>query len=227
MFSIVIPVYNEKNNIKVLIEEILISIKKKYIFEIIIVNDCSTDDTLLEINKLSFKSLLLLTNNKNMGQSYSIAKGIKKSKFDTIITIDADGQNDPKDILSLVNLYFSKKNISLIGGIRKNRKDSLIKIYSSIIANKFRAWALNDNCPDTGCALKIFNKNIFLSFPYFDGIHRFLPALFKGFGHKTQFIIVNHRSRLSGKSKYGTFDRLFKGLFDIIRVKIILNKSNK
>ena len=103
----------------------------------------------------------------------------------------------------------------------------MIKIYSSIIANKFRAWALNDNCPDTGCALKIFNKNIFLSFPYFDGIHRFLPALFKGFGHKTQFIIVNHRSRLSGKSKYGTFDRLFKGLFDIIRVKIILNKSNK
>ncbi len=227
MFSIVIPVYNEKNNIKYLIDEILTSIKKEYIFEIIIVNDCSTDGTLNEIVELSFNSLFLITNDENMGQSYSIAKGIKKAKFDTIVTIDADGQNDPKDILSLVNLYFSNKNLSLIGGIRKNRKDNLVKIYSSIIANKFRAWALRDKCPDTGCALKIFNKKIFLSFPYFDGIHRFLPALFKGYGYKTHFIEVNHRSRLNGKSKYGTFDRLFKGLFDIIRVKIILNKLRK
>ena len=115
----------------------------------------------------------------------------------------------------------------MVGGIRKKRQDSFIKILSSKIANYIRSKILNDNCKDTGCSLKVFSKNIFLEFPYFDGIHRFLPALFKGYGHKTDFINVNHRVRKYGKSKYGTIDRLFRGIRDIIKVKNIINKQIK
>ena len=122
---------------------------------------------------------------------------------------------------------YKKKNLKLIGGIRENRKDNYVKIISSKIANKIRQYLLNDNCKDTGCGLKIFDRNIFLLFPYFNGIHRFLPALFKGYGHKTDFINVNHRVRKYGKSKYGTIDRLFRGIRDIIKVKNIINKQIK
>ena len=106
-----------------------------------------------------------------------------------------------------------------------NRKDNLIKVLSSKVANYIRQLLLNDGCLDTGCSLKVFKKDIFLSFPYFDGMHRFLPALFKGYGHNTIFIEVNHRKRKYGISKYGTMNRLFKGIRDIIRIKKILKKK--
>ena len=112
--------------------------------------------------------------------------------------------------------------MKLIGGIRRNRKDNFTKIISSKIANSIRSRILNDECIDTGCALKIFDKKIFLSFPFFDGVHRFLPALFKGYGYETLFIDVNHRKRNHGISKYGTMNRLFAGIRDIIKVKKIL-----
>ena len=95
------------------------------------------------------------------------------------------------------------------------------------IANTIRSYILEDNCPDTGCSLKIFQKNIFLNFPYFDGIHRFIPALFNGYGQKIQFISVDHRLRTKGISKYGVFDRLFKGVYDLFRVKRIINQYKK
>ena len=105
--------------------------------------------------------------------------------------------------------------------------DSYIKILSSKIANLVRSSILNDDCPDTGCSLKVFDRDIFLELPYFDSIHRFIPALFKGYGCKTVFKTVDHRPRLSGKSKYGTLDRLFKGIFDLVRVKIIIYRFKK
>ena len=104
--------------------------------------------------------------------------------------------------------------------------DSFIKVISSKIANGIRSKILNDNCRDTGCSLKVFDKQIFLSFPFFDGMHRFLPALFKGYGYKTMFIDVNHRKRKFGVSKYGTMNRLFKGIRDIIKVRKILKFKN-
>ena len=113
----------------------------------------------------------------------------------------------------------------MVAGIRLKRKDSFIKIISSKIANKIRSSILKDNCPDTGCSLKIFNKNIFLQFEFFDGIHRFLPALFIGYNHKVAYVKVNHRPRLNGVSNYGTLSRLFWGIRDIIRVsRMIKNK---
>jgi len=221
-FSIVVPVYNEAKNIIQLINEIYEQDFKKYNFEVIFIDDKSEDNTtnlLRSVNKKNFKFII---NNKNYGQSYSILKGIQLAKYITIVTLDGDGQNDPSDISKLLNYFFERNDVQLVGGIRKKRKDNLIKIISSKIANYIRSRLLNDNCSDTGCSLKIFNKEIFLKFPFFNGIHRFLPAMFSGYGYKTAFLNVKHRERKFGLSKYGTIDRLFKGIMDIIKVKKIL-----
>jgi len=224
MFSIVIPLFNEAKNINFLLQEIKESLEYLKSYEIILVNDASTDDTTEVINKINNKNIKCIINDENKGQSFSICEGIKNSSYDTIITMDGDGQNDPADIPKLYNYYIQNNDVKLVGGIRKNRKDSLIKIISSKIANYIRSRILKDGCKDTGCSLKIFNKKIFLSFPFFNGVHRFLPALFRGFGYKTAFIEVNHRKRVYGSSKYGTMNRLFVGIRDIAKVKKILKK---
>ena len=224
--SIIIPIFNEGDNIISLLKEINENLTDSIIYEIVVVNDCSTDNTLEILNqKNKYNNLKIINHNKNLGQSFSILTGIKNSKYDNIVTIDGDGQNNPSDIFKLYKVfYYPNTKYALVGGIRVNRKDSFIKIISSKIANYVRQLILRDNCSDTGCSLKIFNKKIFLSLPYFDGIHRFLPALFKGYGYETFFIEVNHRSRLKGQSKYGTFDRLIKGIKDLVRVKKIIAK---
>ncbi len=225
MFSIVIPLFNEEKNITSLIPEILDNISIYNNYEIILINDASTDETLNTIRKIKNNSIKIINNLNNKGQSYSIHKGIENSKNNIIITFDGDGQNDPNDIPKLLEIYISNSEIKLIGGIRKNRKDTIIKKVSSRIANTIRSIILKDNCKDTGCSLKIFDKKIFLSFPYFDGIHRFLPALFKGYGYKTKFINVNHRTRKYGISKYGTLNRLFIGIRDILKVNRMLKNK--
>ena len=224
MFSIVIPIFNEARNIEFLLKEINKSLENFKKYEIILVNDSSTDETLKVINNIKNKNIKIITNDSNQGQSYSIFKGVKNSSYDTIITIDGDRQNDPADIPNLYNFYIQNNEVKLVGGIRKNRKDNLTKIISSKIANYIRSKILKDGCKDTGCSLKVFNKSIFLSFPFFNGVHRFLPALFRGYGYKTAFLEVNHRKRIYGRSKYGTMNRLFVGIRDIIKVKKILKK---
>ena len=224
--SLVIPAYNEYLNLTILINEINSHLGTKLDYEIIIVDDCSNDDTDKLFKSNGFDNCNYLRNSKNLGQSYSILNGIKESTFNTIITLDADLQNNPNDILNLYSVYKKNDKIKLVGGIRYKRKDSLIKIISSKVANNVRRFILNDDCPDTGCSLKIFDKRIFLSFPFFDGIHRFLPALFKGFNYETKFILVDHRSRKYGNSKYGTIDRLFRGINDLFKVKKIIKNYN-
>ena len=227
MFSIVVPLFNESKNIIPLLKEIESSLKDYDNYEIVLINDSSTDNTANIIRNMTNESIKIINNIENKGQSFSIHEGIKLSSNETIITLDGDGQNDPRDIPKLLDLYNTNDNIKLVGGIRKKRQDSYIKIFSSKIANHIRSKILSDNCKDTGCSLKVFSKNIFLKFPYFDGMHRFLPALFKGYSYKTEFIEVNHRKRKYGVSKYGTINRLFKGIKDIIRVKRIINNYNK
>ena len=227
-FSIVIPIYNESNNIKILLKEIYFFLKDNFLFEVIIVNDGSNDESKEIIEKLNYENLVLINNDKNLGQSKSLWIGIKNSKYETIITIDGDLQNDPKDIPMLIDYYKQNNDIDLVGGIRTKRKDNLIKMISSKIANTLRSFIFKDGCIDTGCSLKVFNKKVFLNFPYFNGIHRFLPSLYTGYNKKTFFLNVNHRARIAGVSKYGTFNRLYKGVIDIIRVKnIIKNYQNQ
>ena len=211
MFSVIIPLYNEQKNIINLLNEIKINLSNYEKYEIVLIDDGSDDDTLNTIKLVENIKIKILENKKNLGQSFSIHTGIKYSSFNIIITIDGDGQNDPIDINNLLDIYLSNSEIKLVGGIRNKRRDNYIKIISSKIANYIRSKILNDNCLDTGCSLKVFDKDIFLNFPYFDGMHRFLPALFKGYGYNTSFINVNHRKRKFGISKYGTIIRLFKG----------------
>ena len=227
-FSIIVPLFNEGLNVNLLYKEIILNLSKFSNYEIIFINDGSEDNTLDELNKirLSDTKIAVINNKKNLGQSYSIINGVKISKSDVIITLDGDCQNDPIDIIELYKNYISDENIKLVGGLRLSRKDNFLKKISSYIANKIRNYFLSDGCIDTGCALKVFDKNIFLSFYQFDGLHRFLPALFKGYGHKTLFKEVSHRKRYKGISKYGTFQRAFKGIFDIIRVYKIINKKD-
>ena len=215
MFSIVIPIFNEARNIAFLLKEISRSLENFKNYEIILVNDASTDDSIEVINNINNQNIKIIINDNNKGQSFSIYEGVKNSSYETIITIDGDGQNDPADIPKLYNFYIQNNEVKLVGGIRKNRKDSLNKIISSKIANYIRSKILKDGCKDTGCSLKVFNKKIFLSFPFFNGVHRFLPALFRGYGYKTVFLEVNHRKRIYGSSKYGTMNRLFAGIRDI------------
>ena len=227
-FSIVIPVYNEELNIIELFKNIQNLNLNKKSSEIIFIDDCSTDKSFTLLTELKKKNdIILVRHKKNLGQSQAILSGIQRSKFDNILTIDGDGQNPPRDIIKLTEEYFKDNTLALLGGIRAKRKDNLIKIYSSKIANSVRKSFLQDDCIDTGCALKIFDKKIFLSFPFFNGIHRFLPALFKGYGHKTKFINVGHLNRKHGYSKYNTTGRLFRGIKDMITVKNIIRQHNK
>jgi len=225
--SIVVPLFNESENINKLINEIINTVEKQFNYEIILVNDCSSDDTFKILEKLiKNKKIKIINNERNFGQSKSIHNGVKQSLHNNIITIDGDGQNNPKDILNLAKVFFNE-NIQLVSGIRTKRKDKFIKIISSKIANYVRSLILKDNCPDTGCGLKIFKKDIFLNFDYFNGMHRFIPALFVLNDYNVKYVPVDHRYREFGISKYGTFDRLTKGLQDLIKVRKILKKKNK
>ena len=226
--SLVIPIFNEEKNILNLYQEIVKFIKD-YNYELIFVNDNSSDQSKFIIHEIQTKNSLVkcINHEKNLGQSCAIYSGINAAQYNTIITLDGDGQNNPADIPNLLKNFFYKNDVSLISGIRYNRKDNFIKIISSKIANKVRSYILNDKCSDTGCSLKVFDKSKFLEFPFFDGIHRFMPALFNGYGHKVLFINVDHRSRISGESKYGIINRLFKGIFDLIKVRNIIKTYEK
>ena len=227
--SIVIPVFNEESNIKILYNEIITSIDFTDDYEIIFIDDGSNDNS-LEMIKLLAKDdtkVKLISNVSNYGQSKSIYNGIINSKSNNILTIDADLQNDPVDIPILYNVY--KKNYSncLVSGVRKKRMDSNLKKISSYLANKIRSFYLQDNCKDTGCSLKMFPKKIFLKFDFFDGMHRFIPALFIGFGYSVYYVDVNHRHRIYGKTKYGVFNRIIINIKNMIYVKRIIKNYKR
>ena len=225
-FSIIVPVYNEEQNIDKLLNEIINSIKTITDYEIIVVNDGSEDQTKNELIKFNLYKIKIINHEKNLGQSAAIYSGIQSSYYDNIITIDGDLQNDPNDIDKMIKLYKINNCKGLVSGIRRKRKDSLIKRYSSKLANNIRNIILKDECEDTGCSLKIFEKKFFLKYKFFDGIHRYIPFLFKQSRCKISYIDVNHRFREAGVSKYGTIDRLIKGIIAIIKVKYYLKKND-
>lgn len=224
ILSIIIPIFNEEKSIGILIDEIIQNCKFLKRYEIIVIDDFSDDRSVIEIEKKEISNIKIIKNKKNFGQSFCIYEGVKNSSYNTIITIDGDLQNDPKDIKNLCSIYFNDEKIKLVSGIRKKRKDSKIKIISSRIANNVRSYILKDNCPDTGCSLKIFDKVIFLKIPFFNGLHRFIPAFFVGMNCEVKYVSVNHRYRKYGISKYSTLNRMFKGIYDIYRVSKLIRK---
>ena len=228
-FTLIIPIYNEENNIFKLYKEIMECQAIEYIRSIIYIDDASTDNSYQKLKEISKRSniIKLIKNDKNLGQSKSILKGIQIAETEHIITLDGDGQNDPKDIMQLISHFMDDPNYALIAGIRSNRKDNAVKRITSKIANFIRRIYLNDDCNDTGCALKIFERSTIINFPYFNGIHRFLPAIYKGLGKKCYFINVSHRYRIFGTSKYGTMKRLFFGIRDMIKVKQLIQLKKR
>ena len=218
--SVVIPVYNENNNIEFLTNEIKSSLYDKIKYEIIFIDDGSTDstlETLLKIKK-NEKNIFVINHEINYGQSIALKTGVSNSNYNYIVTLDGDGQNDPKDILKILKFFDVKKEFMMVIGNRVNRNDSLAKKIASRLAYKVRKIILKDDTPDTGCAIKVFRKSDFINLPFFNHIHRFMPYLFKTFKGNVISIEVNHRARKSGVSKYSNFQRFLVGIYDILGV---------
>ena len=224
--SVVVPVRNEEYNVSDLIFEIRKSLKNKIQYEIIYIDDGSTDRTYKKLVALqkTYKELLVIRHQKSCGQSTAVRTGVKHAKYDWIVTLDGDGQNNPADIPALLKAL--KEGVELVGGNRRHsRRDTWIKRISSIIANGVRSSMLQDDTPDTGCGLKLFSREAFLDLPYFDHMHRFLPALIKRRGGLIVSVPVSHRPRTHGHSNYGTIDRLLVGIIDLFGVAWLQRRS--
>jgi dolichol-phosphate mannosyltransferase len=220
-FSVVIPVFNEEGNILELLKEIqdaFTSIKEKN-YEIICIDDASSDNTFQVLlgAKTTIKNLRILKHQNRSGQSTALRTGFLHSKGKLIITLDGDGQNNPTDIPALIDNY-KQNGLPLVCGIRVKRQDSLIKKFSSRFANLIRSLILNDGIKDTGCGLKLFEKEVILRIPFFNHFHRYIPALVKREGYNYTTVPVKHRHRQKGASKYGTIDRLIAGIIDLLGV---------
>jgi glycosyltransferase involved in cell wall biosynthesis len=229
--SIVIPAKNEVGNIDFLVDEIITHLDTRYQFEIIYVDDGSNDSTAEKILELITKypdQVRLIQHNCSVGQSTAVYTGVKQATGELIVTIDADGQNNPADIIKLIKTAeaFPKGTDFCVAGYRKKRKDTAWKRFQSRIANSVRATLLGDDTPDTGCGLKVIPRRTFLRLPYFNHMHRYLPALIKRLGGKIVVVEVGHRDRQHGQSKYGMWGRLFAGLIDMLGV-MWLQRRNK
>jgi dolichol-phosphate mannosyltransferase len=228
--SVVIPVFNEYENIGPLLDEIDRAIHPGVSYEIIVVDDGSDDATADSLANLSRDNprLRVFRHRTNRGQSAALVTGVAAAQAPWVVTLDGDGQNDPKDIgrlLTECNQDGFLKLDRLITGLRRQRNDNFIRRLSSRVANAIRARLLRDDCPDTGCGLKLFPRDVFLVLPRFDHMHRFLPALFRSYGCRVIPVDVSHRPRLRGASKYGVFDRLWVGIVDMMGVMWLQRRS--
>lgn len=211
--SVVVPVFNEEGNVRELHKEILEVCKKEnYKFEIIFVDDGSKDKT-PEICK-ELKPLKYIRMRKNFGQTAAMDAGIKLAQYDYIVTMDGDRQNDPADIPKLVN-YLEENDLDIVSGWRKNRKDTVMKKFTSRVANFLRGIIVKDNIHDSGCSLKIYKKECFDHINLYGEMHRFIPALLRIKGFEVGEVVVNHRPRTAGVTKYN-WKRTIKGFADMI-----------
>jgi len=218
--SVVVPVFDEEGAAPDLAREIAAAFEGRN-YEMIFVDDRSRDATLAVMTalKAEFPSLRVLSHRKNSGQSRSIRTGILAARGEVILTLDGDGQNDPADGPVLVDaLLAGPPELALVGGERVKRQDSQAKKIASRFGNGVRKRLLKDTANDTGCGLKAFRREAFLRLPYFDHIHRYIPALMLREGYLVDFRAVNHRHRQTGQSKYTNFGRLMASVSDLLGV---------
>jgi dolichol-phosphate mannosyltransferase len=219
--SVVVPVRNEAGNIAPLIAEISTALEKDTSFEIIYVNDGSTDGTESELTLLmaSRPWLRQVKHQFSCGQSAAVSTGVRHARAPVVVTLDGDGQNDPAFIPALLKeLAAGAPRVALVAGQRVGRKSTGFKKLQSRIANAVRGAVLRDGTRDTGCGLKAFRRDVFLALPYFDGLHRFLPALVRREGYDIGYVDVVDRPRRAGTSNYGMWDRLWVGILDLMGV---------
>ncbi len=228
--SIVIPMYNEADNVEPFVNEIHDSLKNCVAcFEIVVVDDGSSDGTGDRLSQLSesVSTLRVLKHAGNFGQSSATLTGIRHAQYPWIVTMDGDAQNDPHDIPLLLAELEKQADLAqplLIAGNRKKRNDSTIRKISSRIGNGVRNALLKDDCMDTGCSLKLFSRDLFLTMPHFNHLHRFIPSLIKRAGGHIVNVPVNHRPRIRGTSKYGVMNRLWVGIVDLFGVRWLMSR---
>lgn len=218
--SVVVPVLNEADNIAPLVAEIDAALAGVADYEIVYVDDGSTDRTVETVRGLARANprLRLVRHRDRCGQSAAVMSGVRAARGVWIATLDGDGQNDPADIPALYRMALQRGGKLLVAGQRVKRQDSATKKIASRWANRIRQRLLKDDTPDTGCGLKLFPRAVYLEFPYFDHMHRYLGALMMRQGGSVASVPVNHRPRTRGTSKYGVFDRLWVGITDLAGV---------
>ena len=226
--AVVVPVFNERDNIPPLLAEIAAALRGNVDYEVIYVDDDSSDDSLavLQAEKSRHPELRIIHHVTRSGQSTAVWNGVRAANAPWIATLDGDGQNDPADIPKLLAARSTAQaKVRLFAGWRTTRRDSFNKRISSKIANGVRSRMLRDDTPDTGCGLKLFEREVFLRLPYFDHMHRYLPALVKRAGFESVSVPVGHRPRTMGTSKYGMLDRLWVGLADLRGVAWLMRRG--
>jgi dolichol-phosphate mannosyltransferase len=230
--SVVVPVKNEAENIEPLMREIVAALGGLDAFEILYVDDGSTDATLAELKRMAgeIPRLRIVRHRMACGQSTAISSGVGAARFDWIATLDGDGQNDPADIPRLLARLAQARpedNLHMLAGWRTRRQDNWLRRLSSRVANGVRSALLGDATPDTGCGLKVFSREAYLRLPYFDHMHRFLPALVQRHGGRVESVAVNHRPRERGTSKYGLNNRLWVGIVDLLGVMWLIRRARR
>ncbi len=227
--TVVIPALNEAGNIGRLIEETYAAVDPGRLAAVIVVDDASTDTTPAEVSDLMAASpgLRLIRHSARAGQSAALRTGILAARTSVIAQMDGDGQNDPADLPKLLERLAVPGNdgATLVGGIRTSRQADRSKQWASKIANTIRAGILRDNCPDTGCGIKVYHRDVFLRLPFFTSLHRYLPAMFQTYGQEVAFVPVNDRQRTAGVSKYSNAVRALVGLYDLIGVSWLRQRS--
>ena len=226
--SVVVPVFNERDNVSPLVGEIVAALRPLLPFEIIFVDDCSTDDTAARLGllKQQVPELRVLRHGVRSGQSTAILTGVRAARAAWIATLDGDGQNDPADLPKLLRARAAADGqVKLFAGWRVDRRDTASKRWASRWANAIRSRMLRDDTPDTGCGTKLFERAAFLELPYFDHMHRYLPALMQRAGWRTVSIPVHHRRRSSGVSKYNNLSRAWVGISDLRGVAWLIRRS--
>ena len=228
--SVVVPVMNEEGNVETLLNEIVTALRGLSSFEALFVDDLSSDGTLAKLQALKSEvpELRVIAHDVNCGQSAAIRSGILNARGELVITLDGDGQNNPADIPKLLAQYDRAgrpANERMVAGQREKRMDTWSKRIASRVGNGVRGWLLKDSTRDTGCGLKLFEREAFLRLPYFDHMHRFLPALMMREGYDISHVDVSHRERQSGTSKYTNLQRLWVSLSDLFGVIWLRNRA--
>jgi len=230
--SVVVPVFNEQDNVAPLVGEIVAALRGNPLvggdFEIVYVDDDSRDATLATLRQLKREvpELRVLHHAAQSGQSTAVRTGVKAARGAWIATLDGDGQNDPADIPKLLaERARSPSDVKLFAGWRTQRKDTGSKRWASKIANAIRSRMLRDDTPDTGCGIKLFEREAFLDLPWFNHMHRYLPALMQRAGWKTVSVPVNHRARSTGVSKYNNLNRALVGIADLRGVAWLIRRG--
>ena len=226
--SVVVPVFNEQDNVEPLVDEIVDALRTVVPFEIVYVDDNSRDGTLEKLQQLKSRvpELRVIRHVTQSGQSTAVRNGVKAARGEWIATLDGDGQNDPADIPKLLaERARAAADVKLFAGWRVHRQDSGSKRWASTLANAIRSRMLHDATPDTGCGIKLFERDAFLDLPHFNHMHRYLPALMQRAGWKTLSVPVNHRARSTGVSKYNNFNRALVGIADLRGVAWLIRRG--